>query len=951
MTTGTLTHSNTFVLLISRHRTCGAVLSLWEAGPENEGKFVLECRVSFPLQENSPEEEINALVNSLDDHEIFRKFSRKGQVMKAFFEKLPDELLNLQIRPYLDRQMDRIFRLAGKHHIPVFMNENSHMVFTRDRLKISADPAEPWFSFTRRDDGTDYVLEIYQQDSPVILNGKENQVICNNPCWFRAGNRLLHFPSGFDGKKIQPFLKKDAIRIPSSAEKKYFETFILKTLKTGQVKAEGFTVTTLEAPRSMEISVETDWQGTAILVIWFRYGKKRIQASKPQKVYIDLKMQDGSPAFYKTERNFEWESERLEFFKDSGLIPFNPGVFILPGEQVQQEAGMYSMIGWLNRNAGRIESENIRVSLEMLPKRFFTGNITTDFRVERNSDWFDILSAVRFGDQVIPFVRLCPFILEGTREFPLPDGTVAVIPEEWFTRFADLCYFSKINGDQFRLRSEHIRILEQIKQSGEDFTKIPEASQIATIQPPASLNAVLRPYQAEGLQWLWFLHEKGFGGCLADDMGLGKTIQVLSLMLHLQENRNHADRVDDPADLQSQPASLIVTPASLIHNWRNEIRRFAPSLSVIEHTGPVRTSNTVFFDAVDIVLTTYGILRNDLDMLGSYRFNYVVLDESQTVRNPSSRIHQAVCSLQSAHRLVLTGTPIENSLADLWSQMDFVNPGVLGDLSPFLKRYHDAEKVKSLISPFILRRTKQFAEPDLPPLTTNDIYCEMNPEQESLYEKEKSAVRNEILEQLETSGSPQTSIMVLKALIRLRQIANHPLLIEHDFKGDSGKSEEIMRIAATLHEEGHKTLVFSSFVKYLNLVAGWFDEAGLPWTMLTGSTINREQVIEKFRKDPACSFFLISLKAGGAGLNLQEADYVMLLDPWWNPAAEMQAIGRAHRIGQVRKVIALRFISKGSIEEKILALQQKKTQLAGDFIPAGNPLKNLTREELDNLFR
>ena len=463
-------------------------------------------------------------------------------------------------------------------------------------------------------------------------------------------------------------------------------------------------------------------------------------------------------------------------------------------------------------------------------------------------------------------------------------------------------------------------------------------------------------------------------------MGLGKTIQTLALLLSCNETPH--------------PASLIAMPASLIHNWRNEIRRFAPSLRVMEHTGIQRMSSTGFFGSADVILTTYGTLRNDLALFMMYRFNYIILDESQVIKNPAAQISKAVCQLKSDHRLVLTGTPIENSLTDLWSQIEFLNPGLLGPLAKFQKRYalkqpgstgittgttafmqqsvlpavtadlkssaakeelevsdQVSDRLKKLVAPFILRRTKREAEPDLPSLTVEEWYCEMTDEQRSRYEKEKSAVRNEVLQQFESGRSTETSMMVLKALIRLRQMANHPRLADPEYQHGSGKFEEIIRMAQTLREEGHKTLIFSSFVKHLQMISSHFDHEGIQYSMLTGATIHREQVIKKFREDQEHQFFLISLKAGGTGLNLTEAGYVMLLDPWWNPAAEMNAISRAHRIGQDKKVIAYKFITSGTIEEKMLVLQQRKQTLSDTFLPLGNPLKDLSQEEIAGLFR
>ncbi|MCX6304335.1 MAG: DEAD/DEAH box helicase [Bacteroidetes bacterium] len=961
------------ILLITHHRQFGAMIAPWEAEREAAGWFVLQSRLNWPVSEDGMTEEqqvlngIISLSQSFSDAEIHRQFARKSISMKDFLKGVPEELLLLQIRPFIDRQMDKILRIAVQHDIPIFEHEDSPRVYFKNRLLATHDPAEPWFCFTKTTAGSNYVLELIQQEKKIVLKSPGNKIICRNPCWFMAENRLLHFPDGFDGKKIEPFLAREAILIPASAEKKYFETFILKTLKTGQVKATGFKVQALNPDRRIELSAESDWQGKAVLVIWFRYGEKRIMAGKSQKVFIDLKMDDDEVVFYKTERDPAWEAAMISGCQSAGLTMFNGSILCLPAVSGGAGADMYRLVEWLNVNSENFREKGIVISTDRAPVNFFTGTVSAEIRVEPGADWFDVKASVYFGGLEVPFVRLRQYLLDGIREFPLPGGETVVLPWEWFTRYGDLNYFSVVVDDHLRLPLHHVQIirdldLPQNEPLSERLRQL-DPAQAMPANVPETLHAVLRPYQEEGLQWLKFLHEHRFGGILADDMGLGKTIQALALLLSCNASP-HA-------------TSLIIMPASLIHNWRNEIRRFAPSLSVWEHSGMQRRTSAGFFGSTDVIITTYGTLRNDLALFMRYQFHYIILDESQVIKNPSALISRAVCQLKSEHRLVLTGTPIENSLTDLWSQLEFLNPGMLGTLPRFQKRYVSkwsppvpgkgelhlsAEKqeqemsnlvsdhLKQLVAPFILRRTKKEAEPDLPPLTIKELYCEMTESQRSRYEQEKSAVRNEVLEQIESGISSSTSLVVLKALIRLRQMANHPALADPEYRADSGKFDEIIRVALTLREEGHKTLVFSSFVKHLQLVATHLSLAGVPFSMLTGATTNREMVVRKFQEDPDQQFFLISLKAGGTGLNLTEAGYVMMLDPWWNPAAEMQAINRAHRIGQDKKVIAYKFITSGTIEEKMLILQQRKQVLSDTFLPSGNPLKDLSREELSELF-
>jgi len=469
-------------------------------------------------------------------------------------------------------------------------------------------------------------------------------------------------------------------------------------------------------------------------------------------------------------------------------------------------------------------------------------------------------------------------------------------------------------------------------------------------------------------------------------MGLGKTLETLTLLLKMKQepiledfiSRNTAPMntaKNKPEQLsfsfkekksetkEKQPPSLIVMPTSLIHNWENEIKKFAPSLKVYRHIGNQRKKEGKLETATrnfDIILTTYGTVRNDIDTLKEYRFLFLILDESQNIKNPSSKNYHSICLLSSIYRMVLTGTPIENSLTDLWSQMNFLNKGLLGSLSSFKREFktpiekkNDPEKQKKLqllIHPFILRRTKEQVASDLPQLTEQIRYCPMSEIQKKLYDEEKSAIRKEILKNIEKEGIKKSAIIILQGLTKLRQLANHPSLTRKDDESDSGKFSEIIDNLKSLISENHKILVFSSFVKHLELIEKEIIHHKWQYSKLTGATIHREEEIRKFQEDPETRIFLISLKAGGTGLNLTAADYVFITDPWWNPAAENQAIDRAHRIGQDKKVFVYRYITEGSIEEKIQILQEEKSSLANKFINSNNPYKKITQEEIMNFF-
>ena len=477
---------------------------------------------------------------------------------------------------------------------------------------------------------------------------------------------------------------------------------------------------------------------------------------------------------------------------------------------------------------------------------------------------------------------------------------------------------------------------EEIRQKLDSFEGISEAEE------PADFEGSLRTYQREGLGWLHFLEEFQFGGCLADDMGLGKTVQVLAAL---------SERIKNNGPLSP---SLVVVPRSLMFNWNEECERFCPSLKVLEYSGLDRASLRDSFDDYNVILTTYGTLRRDILELKDQRFDYVVLDEAQTIKNAGSQVAKASRLLEANHRLALSGTPIENHLGDLWSIFEFLNPGMLGRSSVF-RRFTDDNDNRSLLTqglaPFILRRTKSEVAAELPERFEQTIQCQMGEEQQRLYDEMRDHYRQSLLGMLQEQGLNKSRMHVLEALLRLRQIACHPGLIDPELvDGNSAKLDTLAPLLEELLGEGHKALVFSQFTSMLAIVRTVLDRAGITYEYLDGQTRDRKAHIDRFQQDSDCGVFLISLKAGGLGLNLTAADYVFLLDPWWNPAVEMQAIDRAHRVGQTRPVFAYRLICEGTVEEKIAELQQQKRELADAILLENRSvLSNLTRDDLELL--
>ncbi len=575
--------------------------------------------------------------------------------------------------------------------------------------------------------------------------------------------------------------------------------------------------------------------------------------------------------------------------------------------------------------------------------------------VSSGVDWFDLRGAAEFGEVVAQLPELLAAMRRGESLVQLGDGSFGVLPESWLKQFGLLAGLGEAQGDHVRFKRTQAALLDTLLAAQPEarcdahFTQVrAELRNFAGITPmgaPAGFAGALRPYQREALGWFDFLRRFGFGGCLADDMGLGKTVQVLAMLEGRRELR--------------AGTSLAVVPKSLIFNWKQESARFAPQLRVLDHTGIERLKGCAHFGDYDLVLTTYGTLRNDAADFKSLRFDYVILDEAQAIKNAASVSAKAARLLQADHRLALSGTPIENHLGELWSLFEFLNPGMLGAASVFrmtdaVARNPDEETRKLLkraLRPVLLRRTKEQVLPELPAKVEQTLYCELETRQRLLYDELREHYRATLLKRVHSDGIGRSSIQILEALLRLRQAAIHPGLLDPArVKEPSAKLDMLLPRVLEVIEEGHKALVFSQFTGMLAILRPHLDRAAVAYEYLDGKTRDRQACVERFQTDPDCKLFLISLKAGGVGLNLTAAQYVFLLDPWWNPAVEAQAIDRAHRIGQSNQVFAYRLIARDTVEEKVLELQNTKRDLADAIVGANEGLmRGLGREDLELL--
>jgi superfamily II DNA or RNA helicase len=677
---------------------------------------------------------------------------------------------------------------------------------------------------------------------------------------------------------------------------------------------------------------------------------------------------------------FEYDGELISYdAPDPGVFRKDTRTFVRRDRELEQaQMERLARLGFRSGYAG--ESSGFNLPPNLLP-RVVRALVSEGWRVEAQGqlfrtpgavrveinsavDWFEVSGGAEFGDISVPLPRLLAALKRGEQTVALGDGTVGILPEEWLTKYGMLADLGSAEENHLRFARHQAGLLDALiaaepeVKTDEVFERLRDELRnftgIAAVDEPPSFTGQLRDYQREGLGWMNFLARFGFGGCLADDMGLGKTVQALALLEARRTARNEATAADENG--RAAGTSLVVVPRSLVFHWKREAERFAPQLRVLDHTGAARLTPGAHFTEYDVVLTTYGTLRRDALHFKDQRFDYCILDEAQAIKNSATLSAKAARLLRADHRLAMSGTPVENHMGELWSLFEFLNPGMLGAASLFggAGRNPD-EATRGLLSralrPFILRRTKQQVARELPEKTEQTLYCDLEPREKKLYDELRDYYRARLLKNGDGESMNKIKFQALEALLRLRQAACHPGLIDKRKTAEpSAKIDTLIAQLEQVIDEGHKVLVFSQFTSLLAILRQRLDGAGVRYAYLDGRTRDRQARVEEFQNNPDLKLFLISLKAGGLGLNLHAAEYVYLLDPWWNPAVEAQAIDRAHRIGQTRQVFAYRLIARGTVEEKVLELQRTKRDLADAIITGNNSLiQTLTREDLQLL--
>jgi non-specific serine/threonine protein kinase len=842
------------------------------------------------------------------------------------------------------------FALIAGLQIPTFVVSRSKRR-VEQRVHILPKPVDLEVVFTRQ--GGNLVLKAGFVNEAFTPGEYKVERVAHNPPWLLMGDTLF---TPRDPRPL-PALSYFPVVIPESEADFFRQHYLRRVAELLPVKSDLIHWRDIQGPPVPRLYLYEERGGLLRAGLHYGYGEFEVPAAKsPAAVAVETvpdswelarihRQPEREQHFYQMLTDPNYRLKRAGSDQPYGTFELrarsHPVDFLMHAVPLLAQAG-FEIYGEEKLKVGKVNRATPTVRV----------NLTSGF------DWFDLKAVVEYGDQQVSLQEVRRALKRGEHYIKLADGSLGQIPEEWLEKYKHLWGLAEETSDGLRVRDYHLSLLDTLLDEQEAAKpadllqrreRLRSFEQITSQELPAGFNGELRSYQKHGFDWLYFLREYNFGGILADDMGLGKTIQVLAFLQSLRERQ------------APQAASLLVVPKSLIANWQREANRFTPSLNFLEYVGNLRGKDTAAFDGYDVILTTYGTMLKDIEILRQYKFHYAILDESQAIKNPLAKSAKAARLLDAEHRLVMTGTPVENNTFELWSQFAYLNPGLLGNMDYFKREFaspiesnqdeQSAATLRKLVYPFILRRTKEQVAPELPPRSERVIYTGMDDAQKKLYNRTRDRYRAELMGLIEKQGIQDVRFRIIEGLLRLRQIAIHPALVERDYRGGSPKFEVLLQTLETLQAERHKALIFSQFVETLKLVRRELDLQKIPYAYLDGKTANRQAQVDLFQEDASVPFFLISLKAGGVGLNLTAADYVIHLDPWWNPAVEMQASDRAHRIGQDKPVFVYKIIARDTVEEKILQLQEKKRALVNSLITTETSFfKSLTSEDVKMLF-
>ncbi|MBX2931727.1 MAG: DEAD/DEAH box helicase family protein [Chitinophagaceae bacterium] len=866
--------------------------------------------------------------------------------------ELPEETKHI-INEYLHSKIKNLFtELAGSNFTFYLPEGKKFITANLENAEFSHQTISPQFSISYQHNVFDIICQAKLPHTEVNL--LENK--SNTPLIFNYHHQLYTWKRIEDIQVIDKFLPEGKITVAPNEWEKYLHQLVLPLSKEYSVDFGNLEKTEVKDEKP-DVKLLLQERGEYLIFQpVFSYKGYDVRADDKETIILPL---NGTLllVYRNTEAEKEW-LQKIENLHSHFIKPIDSYTLALRGVDVLKN-------NWFFLFVDAMKEMNIAVyGMDALKNfRFNTAKPSTKIHISSNTDWFDAKIEIQFGEQKITIDDVKKALANKQQFVPLADGTLGILPEEWIRKYSLLFKVGDGKINNMKLSKYQFSVVEDLYnqrneeelfvQLEEKYDRLRYNHEIKKINPPEHLTHILRPYQESGFQWLNYLKEVSWGGILADDMGLGKTVQALSFLHHLKEEGN-------------QLKALVVCPTTLMFNWQNEIKKFTPLLNSYTHHGSARNRDAITNTNIDIVITTYGTLRSDIKYFAEINFDYIILDESQAIKNPSSKVTKAACILKAKNRLCLSGTPLQNNTFDIFAQMNFLNPGMLGSQEFFKNEFavpidkfgekEQKEHLRKLLYPFILRRTKEQVAKDLPEKQEMILYCEMNDEQRKIYDTYRNDFRDKILGAVQEKGIQKSQLTILQGLMKLRQICDSTAILKEqdgtNFPNHSVKLEEIGR-EITENISNHKALIFSQFLGMLALIKEKMKELEIDFEYFDGSTsaTDREKAINRFQNDENCRVFLISLKAGGIGLNLTAADYVYIVDPWWNPAVEQQAIDRTHRIGQTKNIFAYRMICTDTVEDKILKLQEKKKALAKDLITDDEGfVKSLTKEDVEYLF-
>ncbi len=941
--------NNHLIVVLRPHKYWGIVMASILRVSTYSRYMDVEGGVRSEWLDEDNSRDLRQLANQCDKlrpENLFAAYANKTVYRnEAAFWSSEDKLLHRYIKQMADRRLEKAVRLAFHMDIPIiFALSDKVPLHITDRLLFRpGETVLPVMVFDRHEEGTAYQLHLrIGQDTISNLSRHELHVLTFQPGFFILDGCVYILGSDFSAQLLLPFLKKAQIDIPRRMENDYFRRFILKNVAKAEIHATGFDIRNTNECLQCGLYVEKAVNGRYLLSLHFGYGHTDYTYGDSNKGRVTLMEEGDSFVFTRQMRDLPEEQSMTEKLLRTGAKLSDSGSVFFDS--------LPELIDWLRQYAPQLRAWGFDI-IQPSDQVYHIGPMDIEQSDTWHGDWLqtDVMIVLDGGKQRIPFRDLRDNILSGELEYMLPNGDRLLIPEEWIERYSELLLTGMPKGKGFQRHKSQMRHLERMTEQ-EDMPVRPRDIPMKVLSTKL-LHATLRPYQTTGLKWLWNHFLAGTGCCLSDEMGLGKTIQTIALLLEYRESTKTVSRTALPGMLFSEAemsgrndlpepetpvaayhTSLVVAPASVVHNWKNELARFAPSLLACSYTGNISQRHGMRVDLrrYDVVLTTYRTLHNDIDFLSTLQFGIIVFDESQAFKSSTSQIHQSVCQLRGLHRIALSGTPVENNLNELWSLMNVLNPHLLGTIRHFRRAFaapiarqmeiSRMEILRQIIAPYFLKRTKEEVLSDLPARQDEVVICPMTENQASQYASELSKARNAWMDS--SVKESQRQIHILTAIQRLRRIAN-----------GEGKMNVVFSQLENIRDTRHKVLIFSEYVQLLEQVGDEMTRRSWTYDILTGQTQRREEVIHHFQDTPDCQFFLISLKAGGVGLNLTAADYVFLLDPWWNQAAEEQAIARSHRIGQHSPVFVYRFVSENTLEEQILSLQERKQSLIDSVMP------------------